>query len=88
MDMPHPVCGGQRETPGSQFPPPTMWVPGIELRSLALAAGILIYQLAGPPFLTVTCKKARVCDKACVAFGDVLTVGSHVKSTGSGWAGG
>lgn len=42
MDMPHPVCGDQRETPGSQFPPPTMWVLGIELRSLALAAGILI----------------------------------------------
>lgn len=43
MDMPHPVCGDQRKTPGSQFPPPTMWVLGIELRSLALAADILTH---------------------------------------------
>lgn len=43
------ACGGQRTLRKGQFPPSTLWVPGIELRSPGSARNLLAAEPSGQP---------------------------------------
>jgi hypothetical protein len=78
----------KRTTRGNQFSPSIMWALGN--RTLVIRLGNMyaspLSHLPGSPFLTTKkLRKHGFCDRACVLFGDLLDVGSHVKSTGSRW---
>lgn len=47
--VPQCICGGKRKSNSSQFFPSTMWIPGMELRLLALTDIKSLYPLSHLP---------------------------------------